>query len=187
MADAFEGFLDGLLLGGFLALEILTDLALELGFRRSGRGGRREQEAGKSDEQEEAGQSQKDGRATGRFFRVHGEDDIRYVYACKLRVSQILQGARVTPLCKGMSKSDWKITYRSYTSAELDAEIEKLKKSLDGGYVQQGSGSVSGARDVGELRDRLTAATEVKNARGGRQQPGRTAKADFSGARMEDF
>lgn len=85
-----------------------------------------------------------------------------------------------------MSKADWKSIYRSYTSEELAKEMESLNASLDGGYVSQGSGSVSGARDVTELRDRLAAATEVKRERSG-QRTGRTAKVDFSGVRTSDL
>jgi hypothetical protein len=65
-------------------------------------------------------------------------------------------------------------------------EIASLQKSLAGGFTSQASGSVQHTRDTTELRDRLRAATEVKNERAGRQGA-RQARVDFSHSRTEDF
>lgn len=83
-----------------------------------------------------------------------------------------------------MASSDWIEIYRAYESEELAAEILSLRKSLAGGFVQQGSGSVSNQRDLTELRDRLKAATRVTGERsGGRRLSSRVATVDFSDTR----
>jgi hypothetical protein len=86
-----------------------------------------------------------------------------------------------------MSAADWKVIYRGYSGEELDAEMASLRKSLAGGFVSQGSGSVSHTRDTTELRDRLKAATEVKNERSASSGVPRSAQADFSGTTTSDF
>ena len=75
--------------------------------------------------------------------------------------------------------SDWLEIYRAYTADELTAEMASLRKSLAGGFVSQGSGSVSHQRDLADLRDRLRAATRVQNERK-RTLPPRRMIADFS-------
>lgn len=86
-----------------------------------------------------------------------------------------------------MATSQWEEIYRAYTREELTAEMTQLKKSLAGGFVSQGSGSVSGSKDVAELRDRLQAATRVwydkyAGAASPASQPykGRRGVVDFS-------
>lgn len=87
-----------------------------------------------------------------------------------------------------MAASDWMEIYRSYSGTELDEEIAKLKKDLDGGYVSQSSGSTSGTRSVGELRDRLKAAVRVKNERsGGSLADKRHGQVDFSSSSVDQF
>ena len=88
----------------------------------------------------------------------------------------------------GMSMTSWLEIYRGYTSAELQEEMASLKKSLRGGFVSQGSGSVQHQKDLTELRDRLRAATRVDNtARGAPSGGMKVGKVDFSGLRTEDF
>jgi hypothetical protein len=82
--------------------------------------------------------------------------------------------------------AQWEEIYRGYTQQELTTELTQLKKSLAGGFVSQGSGSVSGQKDVMELRDRLQAATRVWNEKfsnGGNADSyrGRRGTVDFSG------
>lgn len=87
-----------------------------------------------------------------------------------------------------MAAENWMEIYRSYEGAELTTEIEQLRKDLAGGFTSQGSGSVQHSRDLGELRDRLQAATRVKNERvnrnGGNPMKGRV---NFGGGRWGDL
>lgn len=85
-----------------------------------------------------------------------------------------------------MAKSDWIEIYRGYSGAELAEEKASLRKSLKGGFVSQGSGSVSHQRDLQELRDRLAAATRVSNEKSG-NAPSRVAEVDFSDTAIGDF
>lgn len=85
-----------------------------------------------------------------------------------------------------MAKSDWIEIYRAYSGEELDEEMVSLRKSLKGGFVSQGSGSVSHQRDLTELRDRLTAATRVKSERSGNRKS-QIATVNFSGVRTDQF
>ena len=86
-----------------------------------------------------------------------------------------------------MGLTNWLEIYRGYTGEELDAEMVSLRKSLQGGFVSQGSGSVQHAKDVTELRDRLQAATRVRNEKSGRGRGMQVGRVDFSGNRAEDF
>lgn len=86
-----------------------------------------------------------------------------------------------------MSASDWKVIYRGYSGDDLDAEIARLQKGLAGGFTSQASGSVSHTRDTTELRDRLKAATEIKNERSKPSCLPRSAKVDFSGISSRDL
>jgi len=85
-----------------------------------------------------------------------------------------------------MSKSDWKTIYRAYSGEELAAEITQLRKAAKGGFAAQSSGGVSHQRDLGEIRDRLAAATEVQRERSG-NLPSTIAVVDHSGLRTGDF
>lgn len=85
-----------------------------------------------------------------------------------------------------MAMENWAEIYRSYTAAELNTEIEDLKKSLKGGFSVQGAGSVNHQRDLAQLESRLQAATRVKNSRAGGGSGGRNpmkGSVDFSGNR----
>lgn len=64
-----------------------------------------------------------------------------------------------------MAADQWMEIYRSYEGEDLDAEIAQLRKDVRGSFSSQGSGSVQASRDLGELRDRLQAATRVKAER----------------------
>ena len=84
--------------------------------------------------------------------------------------------------------AQWEEIYRGYLQEELAKEMTQLKKSLAGGFVSQGSGSVTGSKDVAELRNRLQAATRVWNEKfansgGSNAQAyrGRRGTVDFSG------
>lgn len=81
---------------------------------------------------------------------------------------------------------DWLEICRSYTAAELAAEIASLQNSVRGGFVNQGSGSVQNQRDLTELRDRLRAAVRVQSVRSG-SAASRLARADFSATTTADF
>ena len=87
-----------------------------------------------------------------------------------------------------MAAEQWMEIYRSYDSSELNTEIEQLRKDVAGGFTSQGSGSVQHTRDLQELRDRLQAATRVKNERanrnGGNPMKGRV---DFGRNRWGDL
>jgi hypothetical protein len=91
-----------------------------------------------------------------------------------------------------MATGAWEEIYRGFTQAELEAELVTLKKSLAGGFVSQGSSNVNHSRDVNELRDRLQAATRIKNEKFPSGDPGsepatpapyrgRRGTVDFSG------
>jgi hypothetical protein len=64
-----------------------------------------------------------------------------------------------------MAADQWMEIYRSYESEELDVEIAQLRKDVRGSFTAQGAGSVNHSRDLGELRDRLHAASRVKSER----------------------
>lgn len=85
-----------------------------------------------------------------------------------------------------MGLADWKAIYRGYSTEELNVEMEELKADLKGSFSAQASGSVSHQREVRELRDRLRAATEIRNERGGRHRP-RRGQVDFSGTDIDDL
>jgi hypothetical protein len=83
-----------------------------------------------------------------------------------------------------MAAENWMEIYRSYESAELDAEIAQLKKDLRGAFNAQGSGNVSHQRDVNMLENRLQAATRVKNERAARGSGnGMKGQVDFRGGK----
>ena len=86
-----------------------------------------------------------------------------------------------------MALADWLEIYRSYTGPDLAAEVVSLQNSLKGGFQSQGSGSVSHARDLGELRDRLRAATRVQGERRNRGGSSRMGRVDMSGTGRGDL
>jgi hypothetical protein len=85
-----------------------------------------------------------------------------------------------------MGLTNWLEIYRSYAGAELNTEIESLKKSLRGGFASQGSGSVQHEKDLSQLESRLQAATRVKNERSGSRDT-RVGQVDFSQVRTDQF
>ena len=83
-----------------------------------------------------------------------------------------------------MAAEQWMEIYRSYEAEELDAEIVQLRKDVRGGFAAQNHGGTGHQRDLAELRDRLAAATRVKNERrAGGNSGWQVGKADFSGNR----
>lgn len=83
-----------------------------------------------------------------------------------------------------MAADQWMEIYRSYTTEDLSEEIAQLQKDVKGGFSSQGAGSVQHSRDLGELRDRLQAATRVKNERAGRNGgQGMKGQVSFRGNR----
>lgn len=62
---------------------------------------------------------------------------------------------------------EWLLIYRSYSPEEILIEITFLRTELSNPYTAQGLGSQSAQRDLRMLRDRLSAATRVKNEQGG--------------------
>lgn len=80
-----------------------------------------------------------------------------------------------------MSVSNWQEIYTGYTTTELGEEVARLRDELKsmGNIVSQGSGSKNYARDMGALRDRLTAATREIRRRSGAASP-RVGVPDFS-------
>jgi hypothetical protein len=87
-----------------------------------------------------------------------------------------------------MAAAQWMEIYRSYTGDELTQEIADLKADLKGAYASQSSGSISHQRNIGELRDRLQAATRVINERAGAHDPSkRVGQADFSETSVDQF
>lgn len=85
-----------------------------------------------------------------------------------------------------MASSEWLEIYRSYTAGELDEEILKLRKDLDGGFTGQNSGGTGHTRDLADLKNRLHAATRVRNQRSGNQQA-RRGVVDFGGGAGSDY
>lgn len=85
-----------------------------------------------------------------------------------------------------MASSEWQEIYRSYSTEELDKEIRDLKADLEGNYSSQQSGGTGHTRDTAGLRDRLQAATRVREQRSGRGYP-RRGRVDFSGIEFGDL
>lgn len=84
-----------------------------------------------------------------------------------------------------MPKSDWISVYSLYEDAELEAEIADLKDQARNPYASQGQGSQSYQRSMGEMRNRLAAASEVKLERANRNSGVRRhGQADFSNVRI---
>jgi len=73
----------------------------------------------------------------------------------------------------------WIISYRSYSDSELDSEITWLRAQVRNPYQQQTEGPRAYSRSTAEMRDRLAAATQVKNERTQTNEP-RHGRADFS-------
>ena len=87
-----------------------------------------------------------------------------------------------------MAAAQWMEIYRSYTSEELVAEMSELREDLSGAYQSQSSGSTSHQRNLGECRDRLQAATRVRDERAGKwDSDKRHGQADFSGSSIGDL
>lgn len=87
-----------------------------------------------------------------------------------------------------MAAEQWMEIYRGYDGDELNKEMEQLRKDVAGSFSSQGSGSVQHQRDLQELRDRLHAATRVKNERGNRN--GRNphkGRVDFGGGKWGEL
>lgn len=76
---------------------------------------------------------------------------------------------------------NWITIYRGYSDVELDAELVWLRKQSRNPYGSQSEGNRSYARSTAEIRDRLAAATQVKNERSGADNGTRHLTADFSG------
>lgn len=78
--------------------------------------------------------------------------------------------------------------YRSYDGTDLAVEMVQLRRDLAGGFASQGSGSVQHSRDLGELRDRLQAATRVQNERKNRSRGNpMKGQVNFGGNRWGDL
>jgi hypothetical protein len=60
-----------------------------------------------------------------------------------------------------VASHEWLAIYRTYTSAELAAEIEELKRETKNKFQSQTVGGKSYTRATAEIRDRLHAATKV--------------------------
>lgn len=76
---------------------------------------------------------------------------------------------------------DWLIIYRGYTSAELADEITWLRTQVRNPFNAQTEGSRSYARSTAEMRDRLSAATQVTAENAQVNTFVRHGTADFSG------
>ena len=74
---------------------------------------------------------------------------------------------------------NWLEIYRGYTSVELDAEIAWLRIQIRNPFSTQTEGNRSVQRSTAEFRDRLAAATRVKNEAAGSDAT-RHMTADFS-------
>jgi hypothetical protein len=87
-----------------------------------------------------------------------------------------------------MASHEWIATYRTYDSDELDAEIAFLKKASKNLFATMGVGSKSNSRDLRDIRDRLSAATRVKQEKGRAtmtpQERGDYGVADFSNSQV---
>lgn len=77
---------------------------------------------------------------------------------------------------------EWLKIYRTYSEAELNAEITWLKTQVRNPYNAQTEGNRSYARSTAEFRDRLAAATQVQQERSNTTP--RHGIADFSGVRL---
>ena len=73
----------------------------------------------------------------------------------------------------------WIIVYRGYSDSELSAEIAWLRQQTRNPYNAQTEGQRSYARSTAEMRDRLSAATQVLSERSSSDEP-RHGRADFS-------
>jgi len=96
-------------------------------------------------------------------------------------MSGVLKGL-LTPTLPLMSKADWVAIYRYFDGAELDAVIAdcKLKSST---LSQQSMGTKAFTRDLGELRDKLGAATVIRNERNKSNAGQGSGTIDFSDIR----
>lgn len=75
--------------------------------------------------------------------------------------------------------NEWLIAYRGYSDSELEEEITWLRRQVRNPFSAQAEGNRSYNRSTAEMRDRLAAATQVKNER---SDVGlRHGIADFSG------
>jgi hypothetical protein len=77
---------------------------------------------------------------------------------------------------------EWLITYRSYSDADLEDEIEWLRAQSRQPFEQQTEGARSWARNSAAIRDRLAAATVVLGER--RNAFPSSFQADFSKVRI---
>jgi hypothetical protein len=74
----------------------------------------------------------------------------------------------------------WLQIYRGYTDEELASEITWLKVQARNPFSVQSEGARSVTRSTSEMRDRLAAATQVTNERGGADRGLRHMVPDFS-------
>lgn len=75
----------------------------------------------------------------------------------------------------------WLSIYRGYSTAELADEITWLRTQLRNPFSAQTEGSRSYARSTAEMRDRLSAATQVTAENAQASTFTRHGTADFSG------
>lgn len=78
------------------------------------------------------------------------------------------------------SRDDWLVTYRTFTDAELDAEIILLNSKRTNFLSSQGAGSKNFTVDRTAIDNQFTAAREVKGERT-RSGNNRSGSVDFSG------
>ena len=77
--------------------------------------------------------------------------------------------------------NEWLQIYRGYSDVELTDEVTWLRKQVRNPFGSQTEGSRSVSRSTAEMRDRLAAATQVQNERGGADNGARHMIPDFSG------
>jgi len=78
----------------------------------------------------------------------------------------------------------WLIAYAAYTDSDLDSEITWLRTQIRNPYAAQAEGNRSYQRSTGEFRDRLAAASQVKESRAQAVTHPRHGIADFSQVRV---
>jgi len=76
---------------------------------------------------------------------------------------------------------EWLVIYRGYSDVDLASEVTWLRTQVRNPFTAQTEGSRSVQRSTAEMRDRLAAATQVQNERGGADSGARHMVPDFSG------
>jgi hypothetical protein len=79
-----------------------------------------------------------------------------------------------------MPTYNWKIIYRDYTSEELVAEKDFLKKESQNIFLSQAVGSKNYQRSITTIEERLRAITEILRERGNKDYQ-ESSYVDFSG------